>query len=212
MRNTILTALAVMLLPLSASAQFYTITKGTDFNPISIENMSKTADNKEEAKCLEEKENVKDTIVSLAEVQSGNGRNIRNGNKSTSLRTARQQSVRKLPELTIPNLYEEIKRNGIRHPKIVLAQAILETGWFRSLLCRDRHNLFGLTNPKTGKYFEFGHWTESVRAYYTKVQYKYYQKDKKIKSDVDYLIWLRDLPYALDRNYIKYILSVMKNL
>lgn len=31
------------------------------------------------------------------------------------------------PELTIPNLYKEIKRNGILYPKIVLAQAILET-------------------------------------------------------------------------------------
>ena len=60
-----------------------------------------------------------------------------------------------LPALTIPNLYREIIRNGIRHPKIVLAQAILETGWFRSPLCRNRHNLFGLTNPKTGKYYEF---------------------------------------------------------
>lgn len=54
-----------------------------------------------------------------------------------------------LPELTIPNLYQEIIRNGIQHPRIVLAQAILETGWFRSPLCRNRHNLFGLTNPKT---------------------------------------------------------------
>ena len=31
--------------------------------------------------------------------------------------------------------------------KIVLAQAILETGWFRSSVCRNKHNLFGLTNP-----------------------------------------------------------------
>ena len=60
-----------------------------------------------------------------------------------------------LPTLTIPNLYQEIIRNGIKHPKIVLAQAILETGWFRSPLCRNRHNLFGLTNPKTRKYYKF---------------------------------------------------------
>lgn len=194
MRNTILTALAVMLLPLSASAQFYTITKGSDFNPIPAENVSKSTDNKEEVKWLDEKKNVKDTIVFLAEVQSRNGRNIRNGDKSTSLRTARREPERNLPELTIPNLYEEIKRNGIRHPKIVLAQAILETGWFRSPLCRDRHNLFGLTNPKTGKYFEFDHWTESVRAYYTKVQYKY--------KGGNYLLWLKEIGYAEDPGYI----------
>ena len=62
-----------------------------------------------------------------------------------------------LPELTIPNLLAEIEKNGIKYPKIVLAQAILETGWFKSPVCRNKHNLFGLTNPRTGKYYEFNH-------------------------------------------------------
>ena len=35
-----------------------------------------------------------------------------------------------LPPLTIPNLMAEIRRNNIKYPKVVLAQAILETGWF----------------------------------------------------------------------------------
>ena len=109
-----------------------------------------------------------------------------------------------LPELTIPNLYKEIVNNGIRHPKIVLAQAILETGWFRSKVCRNRNNLFGLTNPLTGQYFEFGHWTESVRAYYTKVQYRY--------KGGNYLVWLRDIGYAEDPNYIREVIRVLKTL
>ena len=109
-----------------------------------------------------------------------------------------------LPALTIPNLYQEIIRNGIRYPKIVLAQAILETGWFRSPLCRNRHNLFGLTNPQTGKYYEFNHWTESVRAYYTKVQYKY--------KGGNYLLWLRDVGYAEDPRYIREVIRVLKHL
>lgn len=107
-----------------------------------------------------------------------------------------------LPELTIPNLYQEIIRNGIQHPRIVLAQAILETGWFRSPLCRNRHNLFGLTNPKTGKYYEFNHWTESVRAYYTKVQYKY--------KGGNYLLWLRNIGYAEDPRYVREVIKVLK--
>ena len=115
-----------------------------------------------------------------------------------------------LPVLTIPNLYHKIIHNGIRHQKIVLAQAILETGWFRSPLCRNRHNLFGLTNSKTGKYYEFNHWTESVRAYYTKVQYRYGQKSRINSSDVDYLKWLRDIGYAEDPRYIQTVVQVMK--
>lgn len=109
-----------------------------------------------------------------------------------------------LPELTIANLYREIVRNGILYPEIVLAQAILETGWFRSSLCRDRNNLFGLTNPRTGKYFEFGHWTESVMAYYTKVQYKY--------KGGNYLLWLRKIGYAEDPNYTHSIISILRML
>ena len=104
-------------------------------------------------------------------------------------------------ELTIPNLYTEIIRNGIRHPKIVLAQAILETGWFTSPVCRNKHNLFGLTDPRTGKYFEFRHWTESVKAYYTKVQYRY--------KGGNYLLWLRKIGYAEDPRYVRSLSRIL---
>lgn len=109
-----------------------------------------------------------------------------------------------LPELTVPNLLREIHRNGIKHPKIVLAQAILETGWFTSSVCRNKNNLFGLTNPRTGNYYEFGHWTDSVRAYYSKVQYRY--------KGGNYLIWLRDIGYAEDPGYIRAVIKVLRQL
>ena len=119
-------------------------------------------------------------------------------------KVSRKKLLGGLPELTIPNLYAEIKRHNIQHPKIVLAQAILETGWFTSPICRNRHNLFGLTNPRTGDYYEFNHWTESVRAYYTKVQYRY--------KGGNYLVWLRDIGYAEDPNYIRSVIKVLKML
>ena len=109
-----------------------------------------------------------------------------------------------LPELTIPNLLAEIEKNGIKYPKIVLAQAILETGWFKSPVCRNKHNLFGLTNPRTGKYYEFNHWTESVKAYYTKVQYRY--------KGGNYLLWLKKIGYAEDPGYIRAVIRVLRQL
>jgi len=125
--------------------------------------------------------------------------------KNGGVKTLSRKSVRtEMPELTIPNLLAEIEKNGIKYPKIVLAQAILETGWFKSAVCRNKHNLFGLTNPRTKDYYEFNHWTESVKAYYTKVQYRY-------KSG-NYLLWLRDIGYAEDKGYIRAIIRVMKNL
>ena len=201
MRNTILISLLLMLLPVSVSAQFYTITRDSEILP--------TERRKEAYKHVEKdvtggKKNemvAKDTLIVRPDNQKELDDNSRNSDRKASLKTEQQKktdditkSENNLPELTIPNLYKEIIRNGILYPKIVLAQAILETGWFRSSVCRNKHNLFGLTNPRTGKYYEFNHWTESVRAYYTKVQYKY--------KGGNYLFWLDEIGYAEDPDYI----------
>lgn len=195
MHNTILSSLMLLLLPVTASAQFYTITKDSDLMPDSgRKTMQATV--KENDTIRNDVQSVRnDTLhinIQIKEKNTGKGQK---GNKRTSPKS-------ELPELTIPNLYAEIMRNGIRHPKIVLAQAILETGWFTSPVCRNKHNLFGLTNPRTGKYFEFDHWTESVRAYYTKVQYRY--------KGGNYLLWLRDIGYAENPNYIREVIGVLR--
>ena len=188
-----------------ASAQFYTITKETEVNPVFVKEVAVSADNKGETESCTVKEEAKDTLVALAGKYSHDTPVARNSDKSTSLKLGGQNDARKtssLPALTIPNLYEEIKRNNILYPKIVLAQAILETGWFRSSVCRNKHNLFGLTNPQTGKYYEFDHWTESVRAYYTKVQYKY--------KGGNYLLWLKEIGYAEDPGYIHGVIRILR--
>lgn len=97
------------------------------------------------------------------------------------------------PELTAESVLAEILKVGLLHPRVVLAQAVLETGWFRSSVCRNYNNLFGLTNPRTREYYRFDRWQDSVIAYYTKVQYKY--------KGGNYLRWLRELGYAEDPYY-----------
>lgn len=211
MRNTILISLLLMLPPVSVSAQFYTITRDSEILP--------TERRKEAYKHVEKdvtggKKNemvAKDTLIVRPDNQKELDDNSRNSDRKASLKTEQQKktdditkSENNLPELTIPNLYKEIIRNGILYPKIVLAQAILETGWFRSSVCRNKHNLFGLTNPRTGKYYEFNHWTESVRAYYTKVQYKY--------KGGNYLFWLDEIGYAEDPDYIIAVENLLKLL
>lgn len=126
------------------------------------------------------------------------------GNRGSVYKEERKiNNLNELLPLTIPNLLAEIRKNGIRHEKIVLAQAILETGWFRSSVCRNKNNLFGLTNPRTGQYYEFRHWTESVKAYYTKVQYRF-------KGEENYLLWLDRIGYAEDPRYISSLIKILK--
>ena len=219
MYNTILPFLLLLLMLLGASAQFYTISKASD--SVQVLSSKKIEIIADEHVCgVNTAHNVRmDSLRPLDAVKEKQLQTDQKSDKRTSQKQAipikDKQAFSKpkqshLPELTIPNLYQEIIRNGIRHPKIVLAQAILETGWFRSPLCRNRHNLFGLTNPKTGKYYEFNHWTESVRAYYTKVQYRYCQKNQTSTSDVDYLKWLQQIGYAEAPMYIQSVKEIMK--
>lgn len=209
MRNTILISLLLMLLPVSVSAQFYTITRDSEILPTERRKESYNRAAKDVTEGKKNKMMSKNTLTVGPDNQKILEDNSRNSDRKVSLKTELQKnadditkSENNLPELTIPNLYKEIIRNGILYPKIVLAQAILETGWFRSSVCRNKHNLFGLTNPRTGKYYEFNHWTESVRAYYTKVQYKY--------KGGNYLLWLDEIGYAEDPRYVREIIQVLK--
>ena len=212
MHNIILTAVLLILGSVSASAQFYTITKEKEIRPgkqqeVAPDTLQRGLGAYESCKKTEKDSFAPEVPVKpLSELYARKVYARVSHEKASDKGTEKTEvSERKeLPALTIPNLYQEIIRNGIRHPKIVLAQAILETGWFRSPLCRNRHNLFGLTNPKTGKYYEFNHWTESVQAYYTKVQYKY--------KGGNYLLWLHKIGYAEDPRYIREVTQVLKKI
>lgn len=212
MHNIILTAVLLILGSASASAQFYTITKEKEIRPEKKQKVAPDTLQRGLVAFESCKKAGKDSLAPEVPVKLLSELYARKVYARVSHEKASDKGTEKtevserkeLPALTIPNLYQEIIRNGIRHPKIVLAQAILETGWFRSPLCRNRHNLFGLTNPKTGKYYEFNHWTESVRAYYTKVQYKY--------TGGNYLLWLHKIGYAEDPRYVREVMKVVSQL
>lgn len=95
-------------------------------------------------------------------------------------------------------VYQACVYYGVHHPEIVVSQAILETGHYRSLSCKIDNNLFGLYNSKKKEYFKFNHWTESVEAYKNMIQYKY-------KDEEDYYNFLTRIGYAEDSLYIQKI-------
>lgn len=91
------------------------------------------------------------------------------------------------------NVYREIVSNNIYHPDIVLAQAKLETGNYKSKVYIVYNNLFGLRKPD-GSYYKFNSWQESVKAYKDWVQNKYTPLN-------DYYDFLDSIGYAEDSNY-----------
>lgn len=187
----------------TATAQFHTITKDTSIEaPIKGYN-TQPADTTHSTEVYGLPQQP-DTIV--AEIHQSVPK--RNSYKFE----AKPHDILGMPELNVENLRCEIRKNRIKYEDIVVAQALLETGNFKSRVCRELNNLFGLTNPRTGKYFEFQHWTESVKAYYTTVQYKYSRKNKKINGYIDYLLWLRDIGYAEDPGYIRALIRMLRTM
>lgn len=92
-------------------------------------------------------------------------------------------------------LMEALIYYNVKHPEIVYAQAVLETGHFTSTICQNRNNLFGLYNSNKKEFYSFDHWSESVIAYIDFIQYKY-------KPPSDYYEFLDTLGYAEDPDYI----------
>jgi len=55
---------------------------------------------------------------------------------------------------TTDEVLKELKAQNVLYPEIVLAQSILETGWFKCKNCSlDNNNLFGLWNSKKQEYY-----------------------------------------------------------
>lgn len=93
---------------------------------------------------------------------------------------------------SVQNVYTELKKQNIKHPKIVLAQSILETGYYQSNVCKSHNNLFGLM--KGNNYHSFSHWKQSIAYYKNHVQSRY--------KGGDYYSFLANIGYAQDPAYI----------
>lgn len=95
---------------------------------------------------------------------------------------------------TIQEVREEIRRQGLPHGDIVLAQARLETGNFTSRRCRMDKNIFGIKHG--GRYARYARWQDCVSDYKRRVSSRY-------RSDEDYYDFLRRIGYASDARYVE---------
>jgi len=111
-------------------------------------------------------------------------------------------------------LVEEIKKLNIRFPYIVLAQSILETGYWESRIYQENHNLFGMKQARaratTANGTQLGHafyddWKESV------TDYALYQAAylNKLRTEKKYLNYL-DKNYAEAKNYDKALIEIIE--
>ncbi len=128
---------------------------------------------------------------------------IKSLNKDLSAVVGPTVELRGQTDITLKSLYKEIVRNKILFPKIVLSQALLETGYFSSRVCLEYNNLFGLRR-QNGEYYHFSRWEESVQAYRDYVQYKY--------KGGNYFSFLDRIGYAEDRNYTFKVRTMLNSI
>lgn len=101
-------------------------------------------------------------------------------------------TVEKHITLNEKNVMNELKRQGVKHPDIVLAQAKLESNDFKSSLVKSHNNFLGIKNGK--KYANYVSWNHCIADYKKRVQNKY--------KGGDYYVFLRKIGYAEDPEYV----------
>jgi len=119
-------------------------------------------------------------------------------------------------KISYTTLYKEIVKQGIEFPEIVLAQAILESGHFRSKLFIANNNIFGMrrarkreTTAKGSKkgYAYFETWQDCVR------DYKIYQSTimiGRLFTPIMYFRYLNRIYSEMGRNYTIQLKKIIK--
>ena len=108
-------------------------------------------------------------------------------------------------ELNDSILYLALVHDNVKYPKIVLAQAKLESGNYTSYHSRKRNNFLGLYNSKRGEYFKFNHWTDCIQGYKDMIEYK-------LKDGEDYYNFLVRIRYASSPNYINKVKQIEESI
>lgn len=111
--------------------------------------------------------------------------------KDKNVKVAQVKPIAKPKVLNETNLREELAKNNIPHANIVLAQAKLESGNFKSELVRTHQNIFGL--KKGNRYRRYSHWTECVKDYKKCISDRY--------NGGNYYAFLNRIGYAGHPNY-----------
>lgn len=107
------------------------------------------------------------------------------------------QSINK--PLTEAALKSELKKHNIPHSNIVLAQAKLESGNFKSKLTRTHNNIFGIKSGN--KYKKYPHWSACVADYKKRISSRY--------SGGNYYVFLNKIGYAEDPAYTSRLKSLV---
>lgn len=115
---------------------------------------------------------------------------------------------------TKENLILELKRLNIKFPHIVMAQSMVETGYWKSDIFIENNNLFGMKEARIRVNTALG--TNRNHAYYSDwvssvLDYAFYQSTylKNLKTEEQYYDYL-SRSYAESNHYIESVKAMVK--
>ena len=118
--------------------------------------------------------------------------------------------------LTKENLWLTIKAMDIMYPEIAFAQAILETGHFKSNNCKEANNLFGMMMPNVRETVAIGKnqrgfavyetWIHSVQDY---ALYQDFMMRKRKMTKSQYLNFI-DRKYSESKGYARKLREIIQ--
>lgn len=108
-------------------------------------------------------------------------------------------------ELNIHNYYNALLRMNVSDAKIVLAQTLLETGYFTSRICLEYNNTLGLYDSRAKDFYKMSHWSESIYKYKIYIEYK-----KKAKEN--HYEFLKRIGYAEDPAYLNKVKKIVESI
>ena len=123
-------------------------------------------------------------------------------------------TIKHVKKITDKELFDYIVKLNIKFPKVVLAQAKLETGNYKSNVFITKKNLFGMklarSRPTTGQgdgkgYAHYKTWKESVIDY-ALLQTSYY---RNCRTEQEYMEQLQRT-YCENSMYIQHLRELMK--
>ena len=102
---------------------------------------------------------------------------------------------------TVGEVRRELIRQGVPHAEVVLAQARLESGNFKSRRAREDHNILGIKHNR--RYAKYKRWQECVADYKKCISSRY-------RKGEDYYSFLQRIGYASDKKYIQKVKEIQE--
>ena len=105
-----------------------------------------------------------------------------------------------IPPLCAESVMDELLKQEIPFPHIVLAQSMLETGHYTSRLSKTHNNIFGM--KKGNSYRKYNNYIECIADYKKRISSKY--------KGGDYYAFLENIGYAEDSEYCTLLKNVVR--